>query len=77
MMCVGGSGGDDEGDGPQRGESTTAATIISRIARSRARLPHFAHIAGSRLGEFGKGWFRRRSIAVILQESPDLALERV
>ena len=77
MMCVGGSGGDDDGSGPLRGGSTTAATIISRIARSRARLPHFAHIAGSRLGEFGKGWFRRRSIAVILQESPDLALERV
>ena len=76
MMCVGGSGGDDDGDGP-RGGSITAGTIISRIARSRARLPHFAHIAGSRLGEFGKGWFRRRSIAVILQESPDLALERV
>ena len=77
MMCVGGSGGDDEGNGPPRGGSTTAATIISRIVRSRARLPHFAHIAGSRLGEFGKGRFRRRLIAVILQESPDLALERV
>ena len=77
MRVGGGNGDDDNGGGPSRGGSTTAATIISRIVRSRARLPHFAHIAGSRLGEFGKGWFRRRSIAVILQESPDLALERV
>ena len=77
MRVGGGNGDDDDGGGPSRGGSTTAATIISRIVRSRARLPHFAHIAGSRLGEFGKGWFRRRSIAVILQESPDLALERV
>ena len=77
MRVGGGNGDDDNGGGPSRGGSTTAATIISRIVRSRARLPHFAHIAGSRLGEFGKGWFQRRSIAVILQESPDLALERV
>ena len=77
MRVGGGNGDDDNGGGPSRGGSTTAATIISRIVRSRARLPHFAHIAGSRLGEFGKGWFRRRTFAVILQESPDLALERV
>ena len=77
MMCVGDSGGDDDSGGRSRGGSTTAAIIISRIARRRARLPHFAHIAGSRLGEFGKGRFRRPSVAVVLQESPDLALERV
>jgi hypothetical protein len=45
--------------------------------RCPVHLPHFAHIAGSRLGEFGKGRFRRHSIAVALWESPDLALERV
>ena len=77
MRVGGGNGDDDDGGGPSRGGSTTAATIISRIVRSRARLPHFAHIAGSRLGEFGKGRFRRPSVAVVLQESPDLALERV
>jgi hypothetical protein len=76
MLRVGGSGDDENGGGPWRGESTTVATIFSPILRCRARLPHFAHIARSRLGEFGKGWFRRRLIAVVLRESPDLALER-
>lgn len=77
MQRIDGNGGDENGGGPSRGDSTTVATIFSRILRTRPRLPHFAHIAGSRLGEFGKGRIRRQTIAAALWESPDLALERV
>lgn len=68
-----------EGDGRSpSGASITVAVIIPWIQPCRERLPHFAHIVGSRLGEFGKGWFRRRAIAAaVVQEFPDLALERV
>ncbi len=60
------------------GASTTIDIIFAPISARRKGLPHFAHIVGSRVGEFGMDWFGRVEPAVALTRGfPGLELERV